>query len=197
MFLSTNLGNIGHSTATCLHQFISVDDAFHISCPKGKLSEIWHYGLMPRQKEHTISLDYCDSEIEQPEVKYCTKNALRVQELLDTYNRDCFGQQKCDFNLREFVVQGDSKMYPTWLQKEDPVSQWDGCVHFYASVYIQYACEIEDEHQIQQKKGLVIAFAGVMCIIVFRFCIYWLRVTSDIDIVEYDIATTTLVDFAV
>ena len=78
MFLSTNLGNIGHSIATCLHQFISVDDAFHISCPKGKLSEIWHYGLMPRQKEHKISLDYCDSEIEQPEVKYCTKNALRV-----------------------------------------------------------------------------------------------------------------------
>ena len=39
--------------------------------------------------------------------------------------------------------------------------------------------------------------SGVMCIIIFRFCIYWLRITSDIDILVYDIATTTLVDFGV
>ena len=61
LFLSTNLGNLGHATATCLHQFISVDDAFHISCPKGKLSKIWNYGLMPKTKEHTFKLDFCDS----------------------------------------------------------------------------------------------------------------------------------------
>ena len=47
LFLQTSLGNLGHSVATCLHQYIDIDEPFHIKCYKGKLTQIWHVGLMP------------------------------------------------------------------------------------------------------------------------------------------------------
>ena len=46
-FLQNSMGNLGHSTATCLHQYRSIDEPFHIKCYKGKLTDIWHFGLMP------------------------------------------------------------------------------------------------------------------------------------------------------
>lgn len=38
---------------------------------------------------------------------------------------------------------------------------------------------------------------GVMCILIYRFTLNWLRVSSDIDIIVYDVNTTSLVDFSV
>ena len=46
LFLTTSLGNLGHSVATCLHQYIDIDEPFHIKCYKGKLtSSISHFML--------------------------------------------------------------------------------------------------------------------------------------------------------
>lgn len=59
LYLLSSLGNLGHARATCLHQYISVDDAFHIMCSKGKLSPIMEFGLMPSIEDHPYRLDYC------------------------------------------------------------------------------------------------------------------------------------------
>ena len=36
LFLQASLGNLGHSVATCYHQYIAIDHPFHIKCYKGK-----------------------------------------------------------------------------------------------------------------------------------------------------------------
>ena len=36
IFLETSMGNLGHSVASCLHQYIAIDKPFHIKCYKGK-----------------------------------------------------------------------------------------------------------------------------------------------------------------
>ena len=59
LFLKTSLGNFGHAFSMCNHQYLDIDEAFHLHCAKGKLSEIWHYGLMPNQLDHSFRLDYC------------------------------------------------------------------------------------------------------------------------------------------
>ena len=44
---------------------------------------------------------------------------------------------------------------------------------------------------------MIIALVGVLCILTFRFCLNWLRVSSDIDEIVYDVNTTSLVDFSI
>ena len=59
IFLQTSMGNLGHSVATCLHQYIAIDEPFRIKCNKGKLTPIWHFGLMPNLSEREFKLDFC------------------------------------------------------------------------------------------------------------------------------------------
>ena len=69
LFLQTSLGNLGYSVATCLHQYLSIDDAFHVVCAKGKLSHIWQFGLMPNLSEFDYRMDYCGSSDLHPEIE--------------------------------------------------------------------------------------------------------------------------------
>jgi hypothetical protein len=91
MFLMSSLGNLGHARATCLHQYISVDDAFHLKCPKGKLSNIMEYGLMPNLEEHPYRMDYCGNEDNYDEIAYCTDKILNKETLKNEYDTTCLG----------------------------------------------------------------------------------------------------------
>jgi hypothetical protein len=110
VFLMSSLGNLGHARATCLHQYISVDDAFHLSCPKGKLSPIMEFGLMPKIEDHPYRMDFCGNEENYEEIKNCTEEILDKERLKKTYDTDCLGTPKCNINLREFILaEGDEK----------------------------------------------------------------------------------------
>ena len=44
---------------------------------------------------------------------------------------------------------------------------------------------------------MIITLAGVICVLIFRFCLNWLRISSEIDLIVYDVNTTSVTDFSV
>lgn len=56
--LST-LGNLGHVSPICQHQFISINHSMNPKCSKGKISKLTFAGLMPDIEDKKFALDYC------------------------------------------------------------------------------------------------------------------------------------------
>ena len=56
-----SIGSLGHSEPICLHKYLSISDNITFECHKGKLSELFAFGLMPNPDDSGNSFEhnYC------------------------------------------------------------------------------------------------------------------------------------------
>ena len=71
------------------------------------------------------------------------------------------------------------------------------CLSKYSQVFIQYNCDFEEIKTSQQLKGLYVTMTAIVICFLFKFCVYYLRIISNIDLKTYDIKKTTVDDFSV
>ena len=58
LILGNSLGNLGQPKATCIHQYISLDEETHLRCDIGKLSPLSSAGLIAHRDEE-VANDFC------------------------------------------------------------------------------------------------------------------------------------------
>ena len=74
---TVSLGNIGQTEPQCIHQYVGLTKEQSFKCNKGRLSELYYYGVIPvRQDEDSFSLDHCGPKENHQEVLDCTNSYL-------------------------------------------------------------------------------------------------------------------------
>ena len=71
------------------------------------------------------------------------------------------------------------------------------CVSGYSQIYIQYMCDSDEIKHKQQVKGLYVTMTAIISCFLFLYCVYYLRIISEIEVKSYDIKKTTVDDFSV
>ena len=127
--LSTySMGNLGHSEANCIHQFIKQND-MTIGCEKGKISNIMYLGLMPKfDPEDEFEYDYCNDDIYHDRIRDCTAKVLDKRRLKMDWMTFCTGKQKCNLDFEDYVDQSNKEIV-------------ESCGLNESKVYVQFKCD--------------------------------------------------------
>jgi len=125
--------------------------------------------------------DYCGAPESVPETQICTMTSVNSEGLKKAYSEKCQGKSECQLDLVSFVDK----------------SAEDSCTSRFSKIYIQYHCDFEDIVKKNQEVSLLTACIGILACFLYRFLIYFLRISSSLSMKKWDLKTVTAADWTV
>lgn len=164
-----------------------------LSCQKGKLSKL-HYkgalsskqGLKLKDSDRNVGHDFCGDSALLTDESNCS-GELEMEKMVQDYEKKCMGKQTCDIDFTSYLKKDAEE------KKKKPK-----CYDKFTQVYVQVACDVDQEELIFAKQTVVmVIFLGMLMALKFTLAINYLEKKQAFSYKKWDIDTCTPADYTV